>query len=182
MGDNMSKYANVAEWLDDMEPRTFYTSDVLNDLQDFGFTVKQHIADGNDKWNYYDIRYGDDSHRITVNTWEDDFAAMVMRGLPFFVIDEDHHGEPESHVKNGTGYAVISPDQADMNQLAMLGAGYIYKNEEALRQTTVVGESIFRAVARLVAKKSPGDEFHGRGFAARANLKAVKEALGLVES
>lgn len=163
-------------WLDDIDPRMFYRSTILDEMVEFGFVVK---PDDGDKTKY-DISIGDDSHVIYGNTWQDDFDALVYRGLPFFVIDEAHIGEPEYHEakSNKAGYAVVNPADVNMDQLAMIGSGYIFKNERSVNEITIVGSAIVRALARLIAKKSPGDDFHGRGSAARANLKAIREALG----
>lgn len=163
-------------WLEDVDPRVFYKSDILTELTEFGFDVAQ------DETTSTRIRFivgfGDKQDLIYVNTWKDDFDSMVMRGLPFFVIDEAHVGEPQSMEKSGTGYAIIGPNDADMNAFAAMGVGYIFKNEESLRQTTVVGSAVIRSLAKLIAGVTPGDEYHGRGFAANANMKAIQEALG----
>lgn len=161
------------EWLDDIDPRTFYESDILYKLKDFGFSM---VFSGN-RNQKCEMMLGDDTHTLTLNTWDDDFQALLYRGLPFFVIDENHVGEPEFHDGKHAGYAVVNPADVDLQSLSMLGAGYIYRNDKAMQSTTISGGSLIRALARLIAKKSPGDEFHGRGFAARADLEAIKNAI-----
>lgn len=176
--NNVIETERFMEWLDDLDCRSFYNSDVLDELSQYGFDVSFVPADSSSRDNKYHVALGESSVGIHVNTWQDDFQALLDRGLPFFVIDESHLGEPEYHDGKNAGYAIVNPADVNMQQLSMLGAGYIYKNAKALAETTVVGGNIIRALARLIANKSPGDDFHGRGFAARADMKAIKEALG----
>lgn len=168
----------LIEWLDDLEPRAFYDADMIRELSQFGIEVDFVPTTSDHSSDYYSVAHDGNVHKIYVNSWDDDFQALIYRGLPFFVIDEDHVGPPEHHETKMAGYAIVSPNDVDMNQLAMLGSGYIYKNKEALEQRTVVGGSIFRALAAIIAGSTPGDSFHGRGFAANANLDAIKNAIG----
>lgn len=161
------------EWANEVDPRLFYRSEVFKQLEEFGFLVKFF----DDRGCYCQISLGERSAIVAVNTWDDDFNALLNRGLPFFVIDESHEGEPEFHDGKRAGYSIVNPSQVNTMHLSMLGAGYIYKNEETMKETTVVGGSVIRALARIIANESPGDEFHGRGFAAQADLRAITNAL-----
>lgn len=161
-------------WVNDIEPRAFYKSDMLNELTEHGFVVS-HGDDNESK--YCEISLGNSVRRVYVNTWEDDFQAMLHRGLPFFVIDDSHVGDPEYHDGVYAGYSIVNPKDVDLQHLAILGAGYIYRNEESVNHTSIEGGKVIRELAILVANESPGDKYSGRGFAAQANVRAICEAL-----
>lgn len=163
---------NIAEWLDNIDPRAFYFQNVFDDIPD-GFTVD--IIKDEKNGSFAVIQHDERSQQIYLSTWDDEFRSLKARGLPFFVLDEDYEGEPEVH---GI-YSVIPYDEELIRQIGLLGAGYITKTAENVEKLSLNGGSIYRAIAVLVCGEAPGDAMMGRGFAASANLRAVQKALGL---
>lgn len=163
------------EWLDDLDPWMVYFHDKLGELEQFDFKVEVVMpADiASEQRPYAFICYNENAHRIILNRWEDDFDELIARGLPFYVVDENHVGEPEVHGLWGT----ISMDDDTLETLSTFGIGYIIKNEKNLNSLTVSALSLSRALAILVSGSAPGDNFMGRGSATRANIEAVKNAL-----
>jgi predicted lipoprotein with Yx(FWY)xxD motif len=162
---------NIAEWLDNIDPRAFYYHTVFDDIpEDFSVSID---IDKNVK-----VTVGFDGRSETgyMATWDDELASMIARGLPFFIFDEDYEGdEPEEH---GI-YSVVKYDEELVRQISMLGAGYMIKNKDTVNKWSIDGGSIYRMITKLVCGEVPGDKYMGRGFAASANLKAVKAAMGL---
>jgi len=163
---------NIAEWLDNIDPRAFYYHTVFDDMPE-GFDVVIEISK---KKNAVVVSSDGRSETAYLSSWDDELRSLKARGLPFFVLDEDFTGpEPEVH---GI-YSVIPYDKELIRQIAMLGAGYIVKSSETIDKFSIDGGSIYRMITKLVIGEVPGDQYMGRGFAAQANLKAVRESLGL---
>lgn len=172
------KYNSIVEWLEDVEPREFYKSNVVSDLSEYDIEVGyEYYPSGNKKIT---LAYNGRDVTIKCNSWEEDFEALKRRGLPFFLFDDQHVGEPKTYETSNAGYTVMNPKdltEADFNYISAIGAGFIYKTEETVQESTISGSAIYWALAKLIAGKTPGDEFHGRGSAARANLNAIREAM-----
>lgn len=160
----------ISMWLSDIEPRTFYKSSVIHELQQFGIETVLVTATKPMHRNKIMLSFNGKTADIHVNTWDDDFDAMKLRGLPFFLVDHDYVGEPENH----KGYTRVPYDEETMRTIHNLGLGFIADSAEARETLTVSGSSIYRAVAKVTSGVTPGDEYHGHGSAARANLEAVR--------
>lgn len=162
---------HTIDWIGDLEPRTFYEVDfVLDELRQLGLTVQQHQDEHS---SYVEIGTAARTAKVLLYAWGDQLQAMVRRGLPFFVVDKQHVGKEVQQEH----YCIVGYSPEVIRQLNVMGVGFLIKDENAATTLTCVGGDVIRALARVIAGTSPGDEYRGIGFAAQANVDAIKSAL-----
>ena len=157
----------ITEWLaDKIDSHTMHDACRLFDLREMGIDVTESQEDG---LIYMTLTKDGKEVRIYPATWEQDFNAMMNRGLPFTVIRPSHEGEPMM-VENDTPYVIVGTVEEVHPMM-----GYIWDTPDARSSLTVDGEAISRALARLLIDEAPGDNYSGRGFSHRANIGGMKE-------